>query len=148
MTHVPDSIKAMATTAQLLAAIEPFELGSCAFGSISTAFVKAMVRDPHAETFRYGSATFETFNLPAVLLILMPMARPSPADMDVPTLRPFAEMLVRYGVRKARLVSPAQWTAWVEVTKDGANWRRVPADFLNAQTLAQPEAIPATEEMP
>ena len=140
MTYPPDQIKALASTAQLLAAIEPFELTGCAFGEISTMYVKTLRRDPQAETFRLREATFETADLPAVLLILMPMARPSAADPEVPTVRPFAEMLVRYGIRHARLVTPSQWTSWVEVTK-GRDWRKVPPDFL-----AAPPAPTPTEE--
>ena len=125
MTYPPDQIKARATTAQLLAAIEPFELSGCAFGSISTAYVRTMARDPYAESFVYGPATFETANLPAVLLILLPLAKPGSADPEVRTLRPFAELLVRHGIREARLIGPDRWQSWVEVTRDGQRWQKL-----------------------
>ena len=141
MTHLPDHIKAVASTAELLAALESFEVASCHFGGVTTAYIRAIRTDPNRETFTYGGATFEAATYSRAVLILAHVAKPDPMNLDVRTLRPFAQLLVEHGFRQARLVSPSAFNAWVEVTKDGASWRR-----LCPETPAASEPTETPEE--
>ena len=124
MNHPPDHIKAVATTPELLAAAAAFEATACAFGAASVAYVKAMRQDPNRQTFSAAGATFEADPYRRTVLILTHVAKPHPQFPDRRTLQPFVELLVRQGIREARLVSPGPYTAWVEVTR-GERWIRL-----------------------
>lgn len=133
MTPDPHHIRAVASTAELLAALESFEASGCHFGGTSNAYIKALRADPNRETFTYGGMTFETATYSRVVLILAHVAKPDPMNMDVQTLRPFGRLLVEHGLRQARLVSPSAFVAWVEVTRDGSSWRRLRPETPAAQ---------------
>lgn len=132
----PDQIKAIASTADLLAAIERFEAVGCDFGGASIAYIKAFTADRHRATFSYKGVEFETAGFPSVLLVLVHAARPK-AEGEGETLRPFAELLVTQNIRQVRLVSLNQWQAHLEVVRQ-KNWVK----------LTPKEAAPAPPPTP
>ncbi|MHA0043458.1 hypothetical protein [Deinococcus sp. PEB2-63] len=138
LRYSPHFIKATATSSDLLADIEPFEQIGCAFGRVTTALVRAKVRDPHVEDLDVLGATFRAVGLRERLIILSHVAKPREDDPATGTLRPFAQLLVEQGLTHARLVSPNTWTAWVEVSRDGRTWRKL------RRTVAPPAEPPPT----
>lgn len=120
-----EQIKAIAKTADLLAAIERFEQVDCNFGGISTAYINAFTADRHRETFIYKGVQFETAGLPAVLLILTHAVKPKENGSGY-TLRPFAELLVTQNINQVRLVSLDRWQAHLEVLR-AKNWTKLVA---------------------
>ncbi|GGO24887.1 hypothetical protein [Deinococcus humi] len=124
MTSRTQEIRAVCITAELLAATESFEQTGCAFGLVSNAYIRAMGKYPHAETFDYKGMAFELAPFPRVVLVLSHAAKPvGPGGSN--SLRPFAELLVTHAVQKVRLISDGPYRAWLEVSLDGQRWRRL-----------------------
>lgn len=147
MTRSPQDIRAVCATAELLTAIEPFEQTGCAFGLVSNAYIRAMRKNPHAETFAFKDVAFELPTFPAVVLVLTHAAKPvGPGGSN--SLRPFAELLVTHNVQKVRLISNGPYQAWLEVSMDGERWRKLrregdpPAREPSPTTVVEPR-IPA-----
>lgn len=119
----PHDIRAVCVTAELLAAAESFEQTGCAFGLASNAYIRAMRKNPHAETFPFKDVIFELAPFKRVVLVLAHAAKPLPSGVN--TLRPFAELLVTHSIQRVRLISDGPYRAWLEVTLDGERWRKL-----------------------
>lgn len=134
LRYSPHFIKATAPTADLLTDIEAYEQIGCHFGVAATAFVRATLRNPRVGEFEVRDVPFQAPGFRDRLLILSHVAKPSEADTNVPTLRPFGELLVEHSLTEARLVSPNSWTAWVEVRRERGPWRKLkPSEKAPAQ---------------
>lgn len=151
LKYSPHFIKAALSVADLLVDLDAFEALGCAFAVITNAYVRAKLKNPHVQEFELRGVTFQTDGLRERLIILSHVAKPSAENPSVPTLRPFAELLVTHGLAQARLISPNTWTAWVEVRAEGKPWRRLrqtekppvqpaPTTVLDAPIPPAPEA--------
>jgi hypothetical protein len=136
----PEHVKALATAAELLAYIEPFEAVACDFGGVSGAYIRALRQNPQADSMIYRGVLFDLPQLPRAILLLTQLAKPVHGNMDLRTLRPAAELIVHHRLSHLRLVSPSTWTAHVEVSQNGETWRRLAPQPV---TTAEPEEVAA-----
>jgi len=125
----PQHVRAIGATAELLTAVEAFESIGCNFGGATMAYIRAMRADPNRESFTFQGVTFEAHSYNRMVLILSHVAKPHVHNLDVQTLKPFADALVLHEVAHVRLVSPRAFTAWVEVQR-GERWQKVQATPL------------------
>ena len=80
LRYSPHFIKATATSSDLLADIEPFEQIGCAFGRVTTALVRAKLKNPHVDELEVLGATFRAVGLRERLIILSHVAKPLDTD--------------------------------------------------------------------
>lgn len=140
LRYSPHFIKATAPTLDLLTDIGAYEAVGCHFGPVATAFVRATLRNPQLAEFEVRGQVFQAPGFRDRLLILSHVAKPSEADPAVPTLAPFADLLVEHSITEARLVSPNSWTAWVEVRRERGAWRKL-------RPTEKPPAQPSPTEL-
>lgn len=112
-------VLAEASAADLLTAIEAFEGTGCAFGKVTTEYVR--VAKTGRETFDVAGHTFITAEVPSATLILQQVVK----TVDgTPTLRPFADLLVQHGITRVRYVALNFWEREIQYTR-GQRWAKL-----------------------